>query len=98
MEFIKSRFPKTYNAQWALLGALTLSMVVQGLTYLFSRHVKDQVSLRMFMEQSYERFFISVAINLVSWWGLVSYRASLNLPIAVGLANINALSWIYMNG
>ena len=28
MEFIKSRFPKKYNAQWALLGALTLSMVV----------------------------------------------------------------------
>lgn len=50
------------------------------------------------MEQSYERFYISVIVNLISWWGLVSYRDSLNLPIAAGLVNINAMSWIYMNG
>jgi hypothetical protein len=71
MEFIKDKFPKTYVAQWSLLGALTLNLLIQGLTFIFARHVKDSLEVRMFMEQSYDRFFISVAINLVSWWGLV---------------------------
>lgn len=71
MEYIKDRFPKTYSAQWSLFGALTINLCIQSLTYIFGRHVKDSIEVRMFMEQSYERFFISIAINLVSWWGLV---------------------------
>jgi hypothetical protein len=50
MEYIKSRFPKTYSAQWSLVGALTISLLIQSLTYLFARHVKDSIEVRMFME------------------------------------------------
>ncbi len=50
------------------------------------------------MEYNYANFYICVLVNLLSWLALVSYRESLDLIIAGGLININAMSWVYMSG
>lgn len=60
--------------------------------------MKGDLSLRMHLENNYANFYICVAVNLLSWLVLVSYRESLDLIIAGGLININAMSWVYMSG
>ena len=52
MEFVKSHFPKVYDSQWPIVGALFLNTIVQATTFGFCRWIKNDVELRMFFEQN----------------------------------------------
>ena len=98
MEFIKSRLPKTYKAQWSLSGALLINLIVESLTYAFARFVKSDVELRMILESSYDRFYICAIIFFGSWLALILLRNTADLPIALGVFNIHVMSSIYIQG
>lgn len=98
MNWVKSKFPKTYEAQWSLHGAILLNLIVQSAVFLFSRYVKDNLGLRMSMEHGYDKFYICCSVNLAVWYILVSQRDRLNLPMLAGFVNLHALSLVYITG
>ncbi len=98
MELFKSRFPKVYDTQWSLAGALFINICVQTCCFGFSRWVKNDVQLRMIMEENHDRFFVCILVFLISWVLLYSFSRKVDTIIAIGLLNINTLAWVYING
>jgi len=60
--------------------------------------VKNDIQLRMIMEENYDRFFVCGAIFLISWLALYSFNKKLDTLLLLGLLNINTLAWTYLNG
>ena len=52
----------------------------------------------MIMEENHERFFVCIFVFLTSWVLLYCFSRKVDTIVAVGLLNINTLSWVYING
>lgn len=98
MEYFKSKFPKDYDVQWSLAGASFLNIVTQVLTFGFSRWVKNDIELRFIMEMNQDRFYTCTCVFVLSWAAIYFLRSRMDTVMAIGLLNINVLSWVYING
>ena len=50
------------------------------------------------MEENHDRFIVCIFVFFASWIILYCYNRKVDTIVAIGLLNINTLSWVYING